>query len=85
MKWEPIETASSPMESGSPVFLFCQSWWTKALVGGWDAHEKAWRVYGIGCPVTQPTHWMPLPPPPDDPRYYVTDAGRRALLPDDGV
>ena len=71
-KWEPIETAQKG-EPGAyasgPAILGC-------LVGGWgsaqqivrfswhkDGAKGAWKgSYGRW----EPTHWMPLPPPPTE-------------------
>jgi hypothetical protein len=67
-EWQPIETAPT---GGKWVLL----WWPEitdcALVGyrmplGWhcpigDGYDES-DLRGIG-----PTHWMPLPPPPESP------------------
>lgn len=63
MEWQPIETAP---KDGTPVLIF----WSKKYIGiGEHAPEDAffgayWWAYGTGkC---NPSHWMPLPPPPKD-------------------
>lgn len=61
-QWEPIDSAP---KDGTPVLLDHQDWHSRVLRGGWDAHEKAWRTHGFGCPATQPSHWMPLPAAPE--------------------
>lgn len=67
--WAHIDTA--PKDGGS-VLLFNPDWLFKVRQGGWDAHEKAWRVYGYGCVAAQPIKWHPLPLAPyDDPAYCV--------------
>ena len=68
--WQPIESApkdqhvllfatvppTDSLDMGGPVILS----------GYWDAMDDAWcstlaTVFG---PFVDPTHWMPLPPPP---------------------
>ena len=70
MKWEPIETAP---KDGTRIDLWSRS--ERVPNARWDARRKAWvhdwlgdfdsidevRVDG------NPTHWMPLPPPPEAP------------------
>lgn len=59
MEWQPIQSAP---KDGTPIILFHEKWNPSRLMGGWDAHEGAWRVYGFGHPAAQPTHWhAPLP------------------------
>lgn len=61
MDWQPIETAP---KDGRPILVYCDAWYESRLVAGWDAHEKAWRIKGMGCPFAQPSHWHQLPEPP---------------------
>lgn len=60
MEWQPIETAP---RDGTRILLFREGWHVNCAVGYWriDWHEFA-PVGGECFP--QPTHWMPLPPPP---------------------
>lgn len=61
-QWQPIESAP---KDGRPLLLDHPDWHSRVMRGGWDAHELAWRVHGFGCPATQPSHWQPLPAPPE--------------------
>lgn len=62
MKWQPIETAPKDM---LPRLYWCRG----AVIEGFvDAtgvltvkHEFGWRRMR-----RHPSHWMPLPPPPED-------------------
>jgi hypothetical protein len=64
-EWQPIEIAP---KDGTRIIL------------GWDSGEptrygfftrnaewKGWRAatLELSLPISPPTHWMPLPPPPD--------------------
>lgn len=73
-EWRPIETAP---KDGTPVLLYVkeysstvtiEGWWQGGLDGNWAC---VWLdVHGCGCcsgSDPNPTHWMPLPPPPGDP------------------
>jgi hypothetical protein len=61
MEWQPIETAPRDM----PVLI----WDDQCVVAGCSKLTGAWFVadtYGF-CEdgqIYNPTHWMPLPPPP---------------------
>jgi hypothetical protein len=68
--WQPIETA--PMD-GTHVILFWPFVTDDGLVtsGRWyepDRHNKTvdgyWYSDIVNGGATPPTHWMPLPPPP---------------------
>lgn len=61
-QWQPIESAP---KDGRPIQLHSPRWNMPVAQGGWDAHEMAWIVKGHGCPSAQPTHWQPLPAPPE--------------------
>lgn len=63
MEWQPIETAP---KIGVEIILF----WDSDHIGVGkhfpvdEFSEECWVAYGSGrC---NPTHWMPLPPPPKD-------------------
>lgn len=60
--WLPIESAP---KDGRAIVLHHPSWHKPRAMGGWDAHEMAWRIDGHGCVATQPTLWHPAPPLPD--------------------
>ena len=59
--WQPIET--SPRIELDDIIVFngkfvqCGQWWE----GGWVDSLSEWIE-------PQPTHWMPLPQPPEDAR-----------------
>lgn len=55
--WQPIETAP---KDGFHYLLYMPE---VQFVGFWSGSE--WCVVAPTCPIawTQPTHWMPLPPP----------------------
>lgn len=58
--WRPIETAP---KDGRRVLLWHPSW--EAPSGG-QWYGSDWRLfYHGGAYATQPTHWMPLPTPPE--------------------
>ena len=67
MEWKPIETAPKEegvvvlvYEPGLPHFDIFMAEWVHDIVGKrwqqWNTEDPAWL---------HPTHWMPLPPPPD--------------------
>lgn len=63
-RWQPIETAP---KDESPVLLACADWPHSVIlgkavpvkVGGYT--DGRWWIHGASW---EPTHWMPLPPPP---------------------
>jgi hypothetical protein len=65
-EWQPIETA--PKDAGSLVVWngerYAVAEWTD-YYGWWEKRkDPLGEPYGIR---PQPTHWMPLPPPPSAP------------------
>jgi len=67
MEWQPIETA--PREYFESILLYTDM---GIVEGFWDEDEKRWDqipISGDGNGVTyfkkDPTHWMPLPPTPN--------------------
>lgn len=71
-EWQPIETAPK----GEGVLLLfgiidpCEMLnWHKPVqfVGYWDHIDGAWCTMAttFNGPFAQPTHWQPLPPPPE--------------------
>lgn len=76
MTWNPIEAAP---KDGSYILLYFPKMppWAQVSVGSWEPQEHAakprpyWtsqheRIWGIPTlRERQPTHWQPLPPPPE--------------------
>lgn len=66
--WQPIETAP---KDGTRVLLFTthipNDYYNESFIGvqigRWDCGHMSdgWEFENIG----EPTHWMPLPPPPE--------------------
>lgn len=60
-EWQPIETAPT---DGTPIWAVQGS---RQFVAWWDYHPaddvEFWRDEADSEP--QPTHWMPLPAPPE--------------------
>ena len=68
MQWRPIEEApKEPVEEGwtrGPL-IYVQPAWGGWDIGWWDLRLNCFRMTGDDGPGDeQPTHWMPLPPPP---------------------
>lgn len=75
MKWMPIETAPIGIDA-----LFFIKWSNTPVIGQWDGRKFHTNNehYAVSCgafcyggsvcteTVTDPTHWMPLPEPPQD-------------------
>ncbi len=61
LDWQPISTA--PSSEDQPAILFNG----KSVVPGWR-FEGRWIDVWYDHMDPQPTHWMPLPPPPSDPQ-----------------
>jgi hypothetical protein len=59
-EWKPIETAP---KDGSDVLIWCYT--GEIGVAHFDSATFAWwsDLSTRECP--DPTHWMPLPPPPE--------------------
>lgn len=63
MKWQPIETA--PLTFQNLILLFePHSQGGFMFVGCWDEFKKSW-YNNLDMETQHPTHWMPLPPPPE--------------------
>ena len=75
--WRPIETAP---KDGTRV-LICHghaprniyvAWWLDEAQFGDDKTGPGWQIFDCGMDVwyavatDDPTHWMPLPDPPED-------------------
>jgi len=75
MDWEPIETA--PKDRTIILYRPHARLWATISTGRWTADEynknprPYWKMDKIGVTINQirrwkPTHWMPLPVPPED-------------------
>lgn len=61
--WQPIETAP---KDGTPIYgIWLDGKWTGGQMRWNDMWEDAW-VHDTGDHICHPTHWMPLPEPPED-------------------
>ncbi len=63
-KWQPIETAPKDGDwvlswDGECLAIVHWSEYYEGFIVSHDAEEYAWQNYS-------PTHWMPLPEPPDE-------------------
>lgn len=72
MSWLPIESAPRTDE----VLLYWPEWKPARGRRGYElsAMIRVGRVYET--PGRPPTHWQPLPEPPTDDRWELTEAGR---------
>jgi hypothetical protein len=66
-EWQPIETASK--NDGDVLLFRIDEWGDADMVVGWRGHLGLWR-YNNGAAgdeeiTPRPTHWMPLPEPPE--------------------
>jgi hypothetical protein len=70
-EWKPIESAP---KDGTLILLYCPDDEPCIVVGNYYRDEEMdgeWWLYADelltdACPEgAKPTHWMPLPPPPD--------------------
>lgn len=64
MTWQPIGTA--PTGDGDLLLFRVDEWGDADILVGWRSYD-GWRynVNGDDPPLTpHPTHWMPLPEPP---------------------
>ncbi len=65
MKWEPIETAPKPDEYYGDEILLADS--EGVYPGHW--YKTSWYICdGAAFTKFEPTHWQPMPPPPEKPR-----------------
>jgi len=72
--WQPIETAP---KDGTPILLALRAPWSRIALARWFEPWRNWQegehlpdpniddFCGIGSAV--PTHWQPLPAPPELP------------------
>ena len=65
MNWQPIETAP---KDGTAILLaqkVAEGFGPGVAAGSWQTHAKVWwGVCGSGLVLHLPTHWQPLPEPP---------------------
>ena len=61
MTWQPIETA--PKDGREVLVAVDKSYTGGVLVALWCAHDEAWKDWDLDT--WEPTHWMPLPEPPE--------------------
>lgn len=63
-EWLPIETA---LKDGTEVLAYLKNDGDPMIsIVGWDVADGVWCRGPASdfLPVEEPTHWMPLPPPP---------------------
>jgi hypothetical protein len=66
-KWQPIETAPKDgteiiaYRKVQPPHIEAMSWADYGDTGRW------YWTYDGDSPDVQPTHWIPIPPPPEEP------------------
>jgi len=63
MEWQPIETAP---KDGTTILVYLANGDVHTAYGHFynKGHDFEWAQYG-GYETYLPTHWMPLPPPPN--------------------
>ena len=59
MNWQPIETAP---KDGRDLLIFGSG---GIVIGWWDDSCRYWCHQDLYLSIDEPTHWMPLPLPPD--------------------
>lgn len=62
--WQPIETAP---RNGTKILLWCAGnpsgeW---PFMATWDPYHGFWVIHVDGQSLHEPTHWTPLPDPPE--------------------
>jgi hypothetical protein len=64
--WQPIETAP---KDGENILMFWPYWGQEAMIGWYDFYHSQWisnsALSTFDQDDHQPTHWMPLPDPPE--------------------
>jgi hypothetical protein len=65
MEWQPIETAP---KDGTDVLLWVPdgTYFSLMMTGSYEGEDMGWCDNARGSPGFDPTHWMPLPPPPTE-------------------
>ncbi len=68
MTWTPIDDKDNPAPRDGTVMLFVNDDWI--TTGYWNKYRNDWCENGPHYPPyppdEQPTHYMPLPEPPED-------------------
>ena len=67
MNWQPIETAP---KDGTKIDLWDAAYGCRVVNAKWDNHystgDKSWGRNSVDGPFCyEPTHWMPIPQPPE--------------------
>lgn len=63
MTWHPIETAPEEIY----VLVWCPDYYSYEYgIAVLDGEEGRWLTYEGDHELNTPTHWMPLPEPPED-------------------
>lgn len=63
-EWQPIATAP---KDGTAILAWHPDWQDEPLSLRWHGHWHKWILNGVLLDLGdwgEPTHWMPLPPPP---------------------
>lgn len=75
--WQPIETAP---KDGRRIFAWCEHWSGALTVQFYGSASVGWSTsYDINLRY-QPTHWMPLPPGPNEPPQWLSDPERSEVI-----
>lgn len=69
--WQPIETAP---KDGTAVLLFTPG--KGRWIGSFEKRKPEWKLAGVSDDPRpeRPTHWHPLPPPPESSGRILADA-----------
>jgi len=74
-QWLPIDTAP---KDGTPILIGIEGAEYHASKAWWDDEKALWLINERPCVYIplQPTHWMPLPTPPEQPALEKLVEGR---------
>ncbi len=62
--WRDIATAP---KDGTPILVYCPFQSPNCVVVKWRDVRQGWvNASSFGLITSEPTHWMPLPPPPKE-------------------
>lgn len=61
-QWQPVETAP---KDGTLVLLWWPYWRQRAVIGYYATLADRWQSSEVLYDAEPPTHWMPLPLPPE--------------------